>query len=92
MESCGTHFRTEHSVNNLWSNVMNEDIIEYIDTSGGYLESLIKSRRHVGDKLLSKLDNLISLEIDMAVMAAEKARSEILKKNTESVVRPIKGK
>lgn len=69
---------------------MNEDIIEYIDDSGGYLESLIKSRKHVGDKLLVKLDELIEAELDLAIMGAAKAKSEILKKNKDNTLVPIK--
>ena len=71
---------------------MNEDIEVYLDESGGYLEALIKSRKHLKEsELLQKLDQLISLELDLGVMAAEKAKSEILKKqDKDNIVRPIK--
>ena len=72
---------------------MNEDIEVYLDDSGSYLEALIKSRKHLkeSEALLQKLDQLISLELDLGVMAAEKAKSEILKKqDKDNIVRPIK--
>ena len=72
---------------------MNEDIEVYLDDSGSYLEALIKSRKHLkeSEALLQKLDQLITLELDLGVMAAEKAKSEILKKqDKDNIVRPIK--
>ena len=57
-----------------------------------FLECLIKSRVHLKNcsKLSDKLDELIHAELDLAIMGAEKAKSEILKKNKDDVVRPIK--
>ena len=78
---------------------MNEDIEVYLDqTSEGssYLESLIKSRQFLiqsgGDgsnALLNKLDLVINAELDLALMGAEKAKSEIVKA-TKDNIRPIK--
>ena len=60
---------------------MNEDIEVYLDEGGCLLESLIKSRRHLtGTKeILTKLDLVIEAELDLALMAAQKAKSEVLK-------------
>ncbi len=70
---------------------MNEDIEVFMDESGCFLEALMKSRRHVENTVLStQLDKLIGLEIELAIMGAEKAKSEILKKNKDNVLRPIK--
>lgn len=78
---------------------MNSDNIEvYLDESGGYIESLIKSRKNLiqsggngSNTLLTKLDLVIEVELELALMVAEKAKSEILKKqDKDKVVRPIK--
>ena len=70
------------------------DIIDdsFEPESGCYLEALIRSRQLVKDTvyLADKLDNVISLELDLAVMGAEKAKSEILKRNSDNKIRPIK--
>ncbi len=71
---------------------MNDDTDVFFENSTAcYLESLIRCRQHVKDSvhLSSKLDEVINLELDLAVMGAEKAKSEILKR-TKDTVRPIK--
>lgn len=69
----------------------NEETIEaFFDQTGCFLESLIKSRKHLTGKLLSKLDGVIDAELDLALMGAEKAKSEILKAKGNKLV-PIKG-
>jgi hypothetical protein len=55
-----------------------------------YLESLVKCRALLEGHLKEKLDEVISAELDLALMGAEKAKSEILKKDAKSTVRPIK--
>jgi len=71
----------------------------YLDnTSDGtsYLESLIKSRKLLADAphLLSKLEEVIDLELDLAIMGSNKAKKECLKSNKLAEVkdnlRPIK--
>lgn len=76
---------------------MSDDIEEFVSDSGCYIESLIKSRVQL-DKLpivhsvnmIEKIEELIMLEIGLAIMGANKAKSEILKKNKDDVVKPIK--
>lgn len=72
---------------------MNDDEIEvYMDNSqsSSYLESLARTRRLLADTgLIERLDEVISLEIELALMGAQKAKSEILKQ-TKDTVRPIK--
>ncbi len=70
---------------------MIEDIKVYMDkyTGGSYLESLIASRRFLSGQLLTSLDEVITVEIELALMGATKAKSEVLKKTTDTV-RPIK--
>lgn len=71
-----------------------DDIDIYMDNSGGasYIESLAKTRPLLKESLTlsTKLDELIYMELELAIMGAEKAKSEILKKNKDDVVRPIK--
>lgn len=68
-----------------------DDIDVFFEQSGCLLEALIKSRHWLKDStLISKLDELIDLELDLAIMGANKAKSELLKANKESTVRPIK--
>ena len=73
---------------------MDEDTIFFeTDSSGGYLGSLIISRQHLKDapKLLAKLEAVIELELELALLGAEKAKSEVLKANAKNnAVRPIK--
>lgn len=67
---------------------MNEDIGEFISDTAGYLESLISSRKHLefAPQLLEKLDGVIALELDLALLAAEKAKSSILKSIKDNLV------
>lgn len=72
---------------------MNDEIEMYFDNSDStsYIESLAKTRQYLKNtSLLTKLDSLIDKEIDLAILGADKAKSEILKKNKEDTVRPIK--
>lgn len=81
---------------------MNEEIDVYLDSSGGYyLESLIKSRKillsdptYIKDTLIFKIEEVISLELDLAILGSEKAKREVLKNTKLSEakdnLRPIK--
>ena len=82
---------------------MNTDDIEvYMDNvsdGSSYVESLVKARIQLEKlphsesqrKMMGKLEEVILLELDLAVMGAEKAKSEILKAAAkDNVVRPIK--
>lgn len=71
----------------------NDDIEIFFekDDGGCFIESIARSRRHLKDTpLLAKLDELISHEIDLAILGAEKAKSEYIKKNNKDNLRPIK--
>lgn len=76
----------------------NEEIDVYLssDSQGCYLESLVKCRRLLLDApdMLSKLEQVIDLELDLAIMGSEKAKSEVLKntklKEVKDNLRPIK--
>jgi hypothetical protein len=67
---------------------MSDDMSVFVnEDSGFYIESLIKSLCHLkkGDSLAVKLRTVIEEELDLALMAAQKAKSEILKKNAKEV-------
>jgi hypothetical protein len=70
-----------------------DEIDVYLEPQGSssYVESLIKSRQWLKDMplLLEQLDKVISLELELAVLGAEKAKSEILKA-TKDNIKPIK--
>jgi hypothetical protein len=75
-----------------------DDIEVYLDSSSdgtSYIESLTKSWRLFAQLvtcdhyLMKKLEEVISLELDLAILGAEKAKSEILKKKDNKLV-PIK--
>ena len=76
---------------------MNDDIDVFLDNGSigtTYLESLISTRINLEScpHLLAKLDKVIEAELDLALMGAEKAKSEILKaasKNKDNL-KPIK--
>jgi hypothetical protein len=71
---------------------MDEDVIEFVNAdSGFYLESLLRCKLVLKKKsaISEKLDEVILAELELALMAAEKAKSEILKANKDTV-RPIK--
>lgn len=69
---------------------MSDDSIElYMDSvsdGSSYIESLIKSRimldtlKNINPDMKAKLEVVIMAELDLALMGAEKAKSEILKK------------
>ncbi len=68
----------------------NDDMAEFVSDSGSYLESLIRCRKMLGDSLLlPKLDEVLEVEIRLALLAANKAESEILRKVAS--VTPLKG-
>lgn len=77
---------------------MNDDIEMFMTTDSGgscYLESLVKSLTMLHgiestSGLATKLEEVISLEIDLAKIGAEKAKSEILKAAAKDNLRPIK--
>ncbi len=67
---------------------MNEEIEMFFENSAGpsYLESIIKTRRLLVDvDLISKIDELIGLEIDLAIIGAKKALSEVKKESGKVV-------
>ena len=70
---------------------MNDDFDVYFDKTGCYVESLLRSRQYLKNcpSLLYKLDEVIQAEIELALMGAKKAISEILKDSKDNV-RPIK--
>lgn len=59
--------------------------IEHTSTMEGYIESLAKIRQHLtgAPALLKKLDKVIDLELDLAVMAAEKAMHKATKSDSK---------
>ncbi len=69
----------------------NDDMAEFFTDSSNYLESLIRCRKLLEGaySLAAKLDEVIALELDLALMGAEKAKSEIVKAN-KSTVTPLK--
>lgn len=74
--------------------MMDDEIDVFFTDSGStcYLESLIRSRVLLSKiteeiDLIDKLNYLISLELDLAVVGAEKAMSEVKK----ATVTPLKG-
>lgn len=71
---------------------MNEDVEVYMEDTGAYVVSLIGTRINLETepKLLAKLDKVIEAELDLALMGAEKAKSEILKAAAKDNLRPIK--
>jgi len=73
---------------------MNDDVEVYFESEiqNCYLESLIKSRRFLADApyLIKKLEEVIDLELDLAMMGAQKAKSEVLKTQPKDNLRPIK--
>lgn len=71
------------------------DIFFESDSGSSFLESIIKSRymlyktNNIDGDLISKIDTLIHLELDLAIAGAEKATSEL--KKTTAKVTPLKG-
>lgn len=68
-----------------------EDMAAFFTDSGNYLESLIRSRAHLGNapKLAKMLDEAIEIELELAVIGAKKARGEVLKEQAKDNVVPI---
>lgn len=69
---------------------MNEDDVDIMigSSTGCYIESLIKSRTLLSNAplLRGKLDEVIWLELELAMLSAEKARSSLLKACSDNVV------
>lgn len=75
---------------------MDDELDIFFESAGAvnYLESIIRSQILLeqlpnADALKSKLDYLIALEIDLAIVGAEKATGEV--KKSVAKVSPIKG-
>jgi hypothetical protein len=71
---------------------MNDEVEMFMDQGGGmsFIESLTRARLNLKDStLMAKLEEVIAAEIELALMGAAKAKSEILK-NSKDTVRPIK--
>ncbi len=60
----------------------------FFTSSSNYLESLIKARSHLKDSpsLLKKLDEIVDVELDVALLGAKKARGEVLKEHAKDNV------
>jgi len=71
---------------------MNDEITVVMEgDSVSYLESLIRSRKKVEDNpgMYAKLEAVIMVELDLALLGAEKAKSEHIK-SSGSNIKPIK--
>lgn len=69
---------------------MNDEVELLFENGIGYLESLVKCRPILKDTpMLKQLDEVITLELELALMGAEKARSELLKASKNNI-KPIK--
>lgn len=68
---------------------MNDDDLEVFigKDEGCYLESLCRSRQYLSKELLAKLDEVIGLEIELALMGANRAKNKVTEKPN---LRPIK--
>lgn len=77
---------------------MENDIELFMDGGSNvcYLESLVKAMERMSKMLtfeapeMVKFRQVINAELDLALLGAEKAKSEILKANKDNTVRPIK--
>lgn len=69
-----------------------EEMNAFFTDSSNYLESLIRGRQHLKDapQLLAKLDNVINLELDMALEGVNKAIRETKKERAKENVVEIK--
>ena len=75
----------------------NDDIDVYMDMAAGtsYIESLAKANIYLSklyncqSPIMNKIGQLLIAEIELAILGAEKAKSEILK-SSENKIRPIK--
>lgn len=78
---------------------MNDDIELYMDGDSNvcYLESLVKAMTHMShlhkfdSPIMVKFEQVINAELDLALLGAEKAKSDILKANAKDNVKPLKG-
>lgn len=72
---------------------MEDDDIPFVFSGGSidcYLETLARTRRYLKDStLLSKLDEVVEIEIQLALMGSKKALADANKPKDN--VRPIKG-
>ncbi len=70
---------------------MNEEEIEVYTDSSGYLESLVNAWTRIpeGHYLEKKFEEVILAELSLALLAAEKAKSEIIKR-TKNNIKEIK--
>jgi len=71
---------------------MSDDMSVFIDQdSGSYIESLIKCLCHLkeGDPFISKIRTVIDAELDLSLLMAHKAKSDLLKSN-QTNLRPVK--
>ena len=69
---------------------MNDDIEVIIaGETGSSLESLVKSRAILlgsnGNEFISSINEVISIEIELALLYAQKAKSELLKSNKDNI-------
>lgn len=78
---------------------MTDDIEMYFEgvgTAPCYIESLIRSRLHLNQlftfesPMVIKLEEVILAELELALLSAEKAKSEILKDRAKNIS-PLKG-
>lgn len=69
---------------------MEDDITMFTADSGCYLESLVRCRQSLlaqgrGQPLLDVLDQVLHAELELALMAADKAKSEITKLSKNNI-------
>ncbi len=72
---------------------MEDEVIFEPAIMGSFVPDLIRSRQYLkGSSLLAALDEVIKVELELALMGALKAKSELAKKSAKenSPVRPIK--
>ena len=73
---------------------MTDDVEIILGETGSeacYIESLARTRFYLPGNLLEKLDAVIEAELELALLGAEKAKSDILKDNAKNNVTPLKG-
>lgn len=72
---------------------MSDDIEVFLDNADSgvsYVESLARTRWYLKDtSLIDKLDAVIEAELELALIGAEKAKSEVLKASKDNI-KPIK--
>jgi hypothetical protein len=58
--------------------------------SENIIEVLARTRQHLtGSPLLSRLDELLSLELDLSIYSAEKVKGDLIKEKAKDNVRPL---